>query len=269
MQRFLRDQEEPTAPANPPAGAVTAAQARYLEAVFLDAVAVGIDAVDAWPGEAALPKTRMRVRETAALPGQPAPPARRISRDELPGNLCREWRVVFGSLWPWSQRRRLDIVAGSHAPLDELAKQGWTAEPAGEEALEALTRACSGRRKNAVTIAFSPTGWKEGLMASAGSVLVAPGSDGTWDLQHNVDAPEAKVVQAVLGPKPEAERARCAEALAGMRPGAYPLSARQMARELQVPLETVFAVFREAAECNLNRVVCEDPGRNDWLLELV
>jgi hypothetical protein len=51
-------------------------------------------------------------------------------------------------------------------------------------------------------------------------------------------------------------------------PGRFPLSARSVGREQEVPVHLVAEAFRQVSEQQPGFIVCDDPVHNDWLLDI-
>jgi len=274
-------QEELTrVPDDLPEKAVTVDRARYLETLFCRSMDDALRRLVRWPGENGAPRrtmTRGALSSLGALPqgfvsGHPLREALEPRAERLPRNASHTIELVYRSRLPWRRRKHeLNVVLGSRAPLEMLLEKGYAVEPAGSQALNAaienLSEANAGDR---LVFVFSPTGWEGSLPIPDWVVLVGPGVNGGWQTRHNVREDSLRAFVAALCELESGgeQVARCAAAVVEAAPARFPLSARGVAAERGVPLPVVAEAFRRVADERPEYLVCDDPARDDWLLEL-
>ncbi len=162
------------------------------------------------------------------------------------------------------------MTVACYASLKPLLECGYVTEPLGATELGEVFEAVQTAGRSDLLIVFSPAGWADNVPAPDGTVLVAPGKNGAWQVRSNItDEGLQQFVRHLFDVETDADKiARCVEAITHASPAGFPLSAQQMATELALPLELIVDSFRHVTSRKGGYVLCDDAERGDWLLEL-
>ena len=262
-----------------PEGAVPVSLAQYGETLFHRFAEDALSRT-AWPGAEPLPVRRVRKRPRAdvgALPDDfaathPYGDALLTRQSEMPRNRAAALEVVYRSsrLPGLGKKKRVTFVLISYADLRTLIEQGCVAARAGARELNVIVNQAGALPENGVVIAFSPAGWAETLTIPDKTVLAAPGANGRWTVRHALAEPDMKTfVERLFEVESDAEKIeRCMEEILGETSARFPLSARSVARVRGVPLCVAAEAFRRIADGHRRYLVCDDPGKKDWLLDI-
>ncbi|MBN2310098.1 MAG: serine/threonine protein kinase [Candidatus Hydrogenedentes bacterium] len=287
-EEAAHDAAVPPAKEPAPVDSVRLEQAKSLETLFIQGMAHALRKADTWPGPRAM---ALRGLESAAQ-WQGEPPketglttrAQRMAlhahRDRLPRNRGVRMHAVFGrrllGLFPVRQHVFVDVL--NAASLSGLLDTSRDAEPASAaelaEALERRDRAVgaesAGGKAEHIALAFSPTGWAEALPVPDGVVLIDAGGAGAWQARYGaMSEPARAFVEALCDAEGDKEKVeRCCAAIAAESNAQFPLSAADIAAREGVALDTAVEAFRQLAAKQRRFVLCQDPERDDWLLDL-
>ncbi|MCX7013247.1 MAG: hypothetical protein NTW86_11930 [Candidatus Sumerlaeota bacterium] len=263
-----------------PDNAITIDQCRYLETLFVRHIQGALRGIARYPGEPGLRRRRLTEKQGRPVGDPPGgaptgprpkePPVAEIAA-RLPSNRCIHFKALFGSRLPWSKQRvQARLVVASYVPLQPLLEKGYVIEPASSRELGVVVEHFDRLDRAAgFGLVFSPTGWDASVKVPDGMGLVALDSDCRWQVRHNLCGVPRALVSALLeGQSDEQRMKRCVAALEQAPVARFPLSARAFALEHDLPLVCVAEAFRRAAQPGSKYIVCDDSGREDWLLEL-
>ncbi len=255
------------------AGGLSTVQAAYMESLFLRAVEDRIRRLTALNQENG---QRLRLRHVSIssengnfpydmVAAHPLNGALEKRIPELPKNERRRIAVTLSPPWKWWRRTRLSVVLIPWADLRSLLGDGKVNGPARFAEIGAAEQVGDAD----ASIYFSPTGWVDGPLPD-GTVLVAPENGAIRIVRANISDERVKnYIHAVLDWESDgAKVARCVSLLEHTPPHAMPLSARSMAKEQGLPLAVIAEAFKQFAEASSGYLVCDDPERGDWLLDL-
>ena len=157
-----------------------------------------------------------------------------------------------------------------HFDLITHTSEGGQAAGAAELAV-ALEHRPRPPRGEVVTLVHSPTGWDGGFPVPENTVLVKPGAGGGWSLRYGEVSPEARAfLGALLDTESTEDKVeRCRLLAAQEPPSKYPLSAKDLATRHSAPVRVMVEAFRRLADEESCLVLCEDPQRGDWLLDII
>lgn len=163
---------------------------------------------------------------------------------------------------------RLHCFANTN--MRELIETGHATPDSGGALAEVLKAQETAPVRDELSLVFGPAGWDMDVVIPSNMVLVSLEEKGDWRFRYAISDPElAAYVDAMFDVESHEEKVeQCVQAVFDQPGVKFPLSARQLAEDQNLPVHMVAEAFRRIAAKERGLFVCDDRDKDDWLLDI-